>query len=75
MCRAGKKNLGSERGIFKFAGEGWGWGLIHIFSNVYLVDSRNLKFPYHPLLFAHADLNATNILGHVQLLYVNLTIS
>lgn len=57
-----------------FAGRGGG-GVTNIFSNVYIVDSRNLKFPYHPLLFAHADLNATNSLGQEQLLYVKLTIS
>lgn len=48
---------------------------ISILSKFNLVDLRNLKFPNHPFLFAHADLNVTHILGHVQLLYVKLTIS
>lgn len=59
---------GSRRGI-SLPGEG-----VQSIYLVNFVDLRNLKFPNHPFLFAHADFNATNILGHVQLLYVKLTI-
>lgn len=73
MRGAGKKIRDSERIIQVCRGR-VGVHISIYLVNFYLVDLRNLKFLNHPFLLAHAYFNATNILGHVQLLYVKLTI-